>query len=1732
MPSGVTWQVDTGLKAKPPAKQATPKKSKPKPPPKKTEAPKFVKGRGLNSNPVEQAKSNFDFSSALRRAVAPPVDAWNAVRPYTPAPTVEKAVKKATPAPARGVARAASVLDRAAAAQAEIEGNILHGRKPWSGVSLDKTIGQLAAEVSNPLPHYKVGTAELSAPYKQYFKGQTHVTQDQIQKAAQYFNSHAPGGSAPPYPFTEEEAVRKLLSAKKNGWDINDADHWTPDDLVIKSIQKNEKSLGGFARHVAGGFLQLGGIPSSSLAAGGALIAAAGGNTKPAKATGQELLDYTRNTLPFVGKKSFFNEVYENPVGVAANLLPIAKGASSLAGKAALTAGERDIRMPGMSQVKPTVYTSHVPADVISRALHETRRNLIERAPGRRGPLADIGSGLERRIERNTYDVERELAQLKRDAGSQEARRNLHKATRETTQAEGRLPSLGPANQIVQPGRLSGGRQRVMQITESTRTGMSPAVYTQWRKTLVDDALTMQRMALEKAQEHRAKAEALDAEGDLQGAVNERNRAHQAEVDARHAHEAARTNQALSNLMEGGRDVPPDHPLRQALIAASNHISDIRQELSKHDEQGNITGGLSNRARVFGDAEALIRASARDLGDSALHEAARSSDTATAQTAQIRLRRAEEANNILDLRRQEEDLRKRADARRRGEDTSGRSHAARESLGGLSELERTSDRQIAHIDKESDKLHAAQQRLGERTAKVQEPTGRPTVSTEPAVDAAEVARRQGHVTAYEQRLAEHNAQAAPKSFKAPRATKPDEARMDEIVQQLRTGDSDLAAHPEAHIIPFLRNAEARGVPVADAFAAYGRRAGLDRKAMLQVLKNANARELRIHEGARTFIENDLAQARTHLEHAQGRRQRTETPAEAPKPRHPIEVAPRVKPAGMSESEHAHIQQRLQDIAENHIDRERTKRSGTKERIGKVRAFLADESISPERRAGLEAQRDRLIEQFNTPSPRVIRQIERSIDAYLQRFGKRLTAREKRAYKDRLIAQTAKIKQAKGDLTAMSRRERMRERVVVREQERSSGALRTQAERVGQQYEEALNTFTRRHGTGAHMTLAQSSIDRGGVRGYLNREGQGIRPKTRQTRIRRTTGEQQLKGQYAADQTLPGVFRDLRTTADQVASLGHYDSLLRTNIVHDAAGLEGTIAPPGWHFVSEENLSRFTSAPGAASSAERTESLIRARAEKGHFKTLLSELRDARAQTQQIIPDQPGFLVRESALQAMEEAVKRHDLGDLNLLDQLTNEYRKVLLFTLPRTFNNNLFGNIGLAITSGAGMRDILTAHHMLMRHPEAIPSSIRHQGWTAQQIGPEAVTGGYMDMWRRANTYAEDLGQLATYVAQLRGYGKTKGLKGSNRAILKGIDDVSSEWYDVMKQLAHGEDPNVIPLMKKSKQFFNSFTGAHKALASTILFHRWVGHIVRLITVTLPLHYPGRFALLMEMGQLGDDYRKHHGVLPDWAVGVVKLATDHVKTPGGVQDVITGLSTTGVMPAQTLTQVADLGTDSNPVFPGMAIAGGALSPLIGVPFQAATGINLQTGRAFTDRYGNPVGPGQIPQLAGHLLWANAPLISTAVSTAGTSADSQLWNQAPAATSPSAYRRQQASPYMVHAHSPKDWWSVILRSAGVPITQFDSYGPRYNQHLAALAGAIQKTEVNKHNKDLKPVAPAPAPKKRTGPPPKASKPLTPAQQKAKQKAYAQKVKAGSSGQSAADIKAKQKAYAEKVRSGG
>lgn len=431
-----------------------------------------------------------------------------------------------------------------------------------------------------------------------------------------------------------------------------------------------------------------------------------------------------------------------------------------------------------------------------------------------------------------------------------------------------------------------------------------------------------------------------------------------------------------------------------------------------------------------------------------------------------------------------------------------------------------------------------------------------------------------------------------------------------------------------------------------------------------------------------------------------------------------------------------------------------------------------------------------------------------------------------------------------------------------------------------------------------------------------------------------------------------------------------------------------------------------------------------------------------------------------------------DNARLNAVLHFTNQYRRWMLFTLPRTLINNALGNPVLAAIGGAGIIDYIRAVHILRNHPEVIPSTLRHIGPIAN-VGETMKLTGYQAFWRNANVFHEDLGRLTTYIHHVVRHAKhDQGLKFYNR-----IDMGSELTTNYLKDLAEGKNPDVLKFTDEATKWFGNMSKRNKwdpVLATGFLFHRWVGHMIHLTLWTMPIHYPGRTAFLLNLSTMADDYRKEHGNLPDWAKPIVGLLTSVDTVAGLPQKVLWGVNTGSVNPLATPGQTLSIGSESSGsegANPLSAVMSANLNPVAQTLFAYLTGKRLDNFSDLKDTYGRAVGP-MDTRTGIHQLIANAPVISSLFPATGL-ADNAIQ------ADPNAARRYSAAglrdPSFYPPAQPHGWnigpfslmnmlWR-LGKAGGFSVSAVDSKGPR-TQHSAQSAAQAIYQQAQADNKNV------------------------------------------------------------------
>lgn len=415
---------------------------------------------------------------------------------------------------------------------------------------------------------------------------------------------------------------------------------------------------------------------------------------------------------------------------------------------------------------------------------------------------------------------------------------------------------------------------------------------------------------------------------------------------------------------------------------------------------------------------------------------------------------------------------------------------------------------------------------------------------------------------------------------------------------------------------------------------------------------------------------------------------------------------------------------------------------------------------------------------------------------------------------------------------------------------------------------------------------------------------------------------------------------------------------------------------------------------------------------------------------------------------LQAELKRDDPNrQINGLLKATNMYRRWMLFSLPRTYVNNALGNPIIAMVMGAKMRHYVEARDLLKNHPELLDNTLRKRGTAANIMDGGKKMTGWQQMWRSANSFQEDIGNMMVYLMHAEKSFRT----GHDLKIWNSIDKQSSEYVQFLSDAAQGKNPDAAAWSKKSAEAFGDMYRTMKhdnTLASLFLFHRWVGHMITLTAYTMPLKYPGRFLFLQQTAQLADQYRKEHGVFPDWAQGMIPLWSTMEKAGGLPQSVTWALSGGGINPFATPGQTFDLGTPDQPKFPGQSIVAANLNPGLRVLGEFATGHRFDTLEPFKDWHGRDISGFDAHVLAQGII-ANTPVLNTIFPRSGLSDDtiqipSPLTPQHPRWSRAASNDPSYASPQAMGRGLLWDWALRIGAASGAPIRPIDAAGERTN----------------------------------------------------------------------------------------
>lgn len=379
------------------------------------------------------------------------------------------------------------------------------------------------------------------------------------------------------------------------------------------------------------------------------------------------------------------------------------------------------------------------------------------------------------------------------------------------------------------------------------------------------------------------------------------------------------------------------------------------------------------------------------------------------------------------------------------------------------------------------------------------------------------------------------------------------------------------------------------------------------------------------------------------------------------------------------------------------------------------------------------------------------------------------------------------------------------------------------------------------------------------------------------------------------------------------------------------------------------------------------------------------------------------------------------------LDRMMRAWRTFTLNVLPRTAFANIAGSAILALQGGAGPRSWYMAWRALTGRvdpntgrPYPIPKELlqRYYDQFTPEIGgggraierPTSVQGAaafaawWMNGIRRLNGMSEDFGRLAVWYSKAY----PEALAAESRGVpgfLSRAKRLNDDAVDLLESMANN-DPQWAAKnaawIQQSYDFLGYLhRGGQAASRARIFFPfwQWYMHMLKLTFLTMPVKYPGRALFLQQLGEIGDEYQRTHGVIIPYGEELIPLWSFAVDVDGKPQWVTTTIDSSTWYPEASASGIASREGRLSP----LGYLRGATNPIVSNSMlSAATVGSLFAGgpalefsdqalvRAARDEYGNDLGFDM--NYFANRLGQMIPMSPIFMSLAGRPANSTLWN--------------------------------------------------------------------------------------------------------------------------------------------
>lgn len=432
-------------------------------------------------------------------------------------------------------------------------------------------------------------------------------------------------------------AMRKTLIqlAVDGGHNRKDATQAIDADLAAMAYNPLHHDVYTFGQNAAQDIGTLGaGLNIGPLIADPAIRAIEQGSPAPLLRTGGQLLDQIKNHLIFVGDRPIQENLYNQPFTTLTSNVPIAKYLGTRVGKGlgmeatrevvlpttsreaiARGGGEHKVEIPSSQNVFQH-YPQKIKDAILARSVHPAEQRAID--SGTDLPLgATMKRFAQRKIENAGHRQEQKYTHMQGTKAQRETKLQIESDARHATaeylkalrkQKTTRADILGSSKKVdvadtESPGDLTKQKISSKQTRAEILAGTAPQAstsaeiiqaYTHWMENSVTDAEGYHKVALEKAEQAKAAAEA----GDIEGSQILYQRSQEAEnISKEHASIAKDQQRMIKYHQENPSDPLNLTEKEQAVVQALKGISVATTDLRK----GDLVKPLTEDSATYGD---------------------------------------------------------------------------------------------------------------------------------------------------------------------------------------------------------------------------------------------------------------------------------------------------------------------------------------------------------------------------------------------------------------------------------------------------------------------------------------------------------------------------------------------------------------------------------------------------------------------------------------------------------------------------------------------------------------------------------------------------------------------------------------------------------------------------------------------------------------------------------------------------------------------------------------------------------------------------------------------------------------------------------------------------------------------------------------------------------------------------------------------------------------------------